>query len=174
MSRVRAYLVSAAFCLLSLVGPLAARAQAINPGGGGGSSLPLPVSPTNGGTGVSAPSAHTIPITEGATAFSGILLGTGQMIVGQGPSADPLGKTIGGDCTINSSASMTCSKSSALAFGISTQTFATIPACSAATKGDIAYITDGPASPTYMQTVTVGGGSTAMFVGCNSVNWLAI
>ena len=50
-------------------------------------------------------------------------------------------------------------------------TFANLPACSTATKFAEANITDGPASPSWHQAVTAGGGSTPMKLYCNGTDW---
>ena len=53
-------------------------------------SLSTPVSTTNGGTGVSSPAAHTIPVNEGGSAQSNTGTGTaGQYLVSNGSGADP-------------------------------------------------------------------------------------
>lgn len=53
-------------------------------------SLISPVTATNGGTGVSAPTAHEIPIAEGSSAFTLISCSANLPLVGQGGSADPV------------------------------------------------------------------------------------
>lgn len=49
-----------------------------------------PVSPTNGGTGVSNPPAHTVPVAEGSAPFNFVGPGAvGTVLIGNGASADP-------------------------------------------------------------------------------------
>ena len=57
-------------------------------------ALSTPVSTTNGGTGVSAPTAHTLPVAEGASAFTFLgPLTNGQLLIGS-TGADPVPATI--------------------------------------------------------------------------------
>ena len=57
-------------------------------------SLTTPVTTTNGGTGVSSPTAHTIPIAEGAAAFTFLgPLTNGQLLIGS-VGADPSAATL--------------------------------------------------------------------------------
>jgi hypothetical protein len=52
--------------------------------------LSTPVSSTNGGSGVSSPTAHTVQVGEGSSAFAGVGPGTiGQTLTSNGASADP-------------------------------------------------------------------------------------
>lgn len=46
-----------------------------------------------------------------------------------------------------------------------------IPACASGTKGGLAYVTDGAATPVYNAT-QAGGGSTVVKVFCNGSNWV--
>lgn len=56
----------------------------------GGTTVTLPVSSSNGGSGVSAPTAHTIPINEGASAQANTGAGVvGQHLGSNGPGVDP-------------------------------------------------------------------------------------
>lgn len=53
--------------------------------------LSAPVSATLGGSGVASPAAHTLPVNEGASAQNNTGTGnTGQCVVSQGASADPV------------------------------------------------------------------------------------
>lgn len=56
------------------------------------SSLTVPVTPTNGGTGVSNPTAHTIPVAEGSSNFTFLALTNGQLLIGS-TGADPVPAT---------------------------------------------------------------------------------
>ena len=101
MTRALAALLAA---VLALAPPAAlAQSQGIpSPG----SSISMPVSIANGGTGAStAPSS-------------------GQIVVGQSSTAYAP-ETVGGDCTISSSGSLTCTKTSGTAFAPSATTDAT-------------------------------------------------
>ena len=56
-----------------------------------GAAIPsTPISPTNGGTGISNPTAHTLPVAEGSSNFTFLgPLTNGQLLVGS-TSADPV------------------------------------------------------------------------------------
>ncbi len=59
------------------------------------SQLPtLPLSPTDGGTGVSNPTAHGIMVAEGASNMTPIVLGAGQILIGT-TASDPAAGAIG-------------------------------------------------------------------------------
>jgi len=60
----------------------------------------------NGGSGVASPTAHTVPINEGSSAYSNVSLGAGQLIVGQS-AADPQAKTVSGDATFANTGALT-------------------------------------------------------------------
>lgn len=49
-------------------------------------------------------------------------------------------------------------------------TSTTLPTCNSSIKGGMAYITDGPSSPTY-NAILSGGGSQALPVFCDGSNW---
>ena len=55
--------------------------------------------------------------------------------------------------------------------GPETTTFSNLPACSSTYVGLAANISDGPASPTWHQTITAGGGTTQMMLYCNGSAW---
>ena len=76
------------------------------------------VATTYGGSGVSAPTAHSLLQAEGASAFGTIAAATaGNIVVDQGSGVDWASKTVGGDCTLSSAAALTCTKTSGTAFG---------------------------------------------------------
>lgn len=58
--------------------------------GGGGTTLGItaPVSTPNGGTGVVSPTAHTVPLNQGASAQTNVALSAGQ-VLGSDGSTDP-------------------------------------------------------------------------------------
>ena len=65
----------------------------LNPASSGGN----PVNPANGGTGVSSPPAHTVPIAEGAAPFNFVGPGTaGQVFTSNGAGVDPSFQAAGG------------------------------------------------------------------------------
>lgn len=75
----------------------------------------FPISAANGGTGVSSPTAHTIPINEGASAQANTGTGTtGQTLVSNGAGVDPSFKSGGWVLlnTITASSSATLSDTS--------------------------------------------------------------
>lgn len=47
-----------------------------------------------------------------------------------------------------------------------------IAACSSTNKGAFAWVSDGPAMPTYLGIYTAGAGSTVVPVFCNGTNWV--
>jgi len=55
----------------------------------GGATVALPISTTNGGTGVSAPTANTVPVNQGASPQTAITLTEGQVIGNAFGSANP-------------------------------------------------------------------------------------
>lgn len=76
----------------------------------GGSSV---ITPPSGGTGVASPTAHTIPIAEGASNFNFIPLTNGQVLIGS-TGSDPVAATITGNSGItitNGAGSITISGS---------------------------------------------------------------
>lgn len=76
----------------------------------------LPLSPTNGGTGVSNPTAHGVLIAEGASAMTPIVLGAGQVLIGT-TASDPVAGAIGSGSGIlvgNSSGAITVSNTGVL------------------------------------------------------------
>lgn len=57
-------------------------------------NAPLPISAANGGTGTASPTAHTIPIAEGSSAFNFLgPLTNGQLLIGS-TGADPVAATL--------------------------------------------------------------------------------
>lgn len=72
----------------------------------------------NGGSGVASPTAHSLLMGEGSSAFNLITAATGgDIIIDQGSGADFAEKALSGDCTITSSGAITCTKSNGSAFG---------------------------------------------------------
>jgi hypothetical protein len=62
---------------------------------GAAGGLSNPVTPTQGGTGVSNPTAHTIPVAEGSSNFNFIgPLTAGQLIIGTDNTHDPATATL--------------------------------------------------------------------------------
>lgn len=59
-----------------------------------------PATPTQGGTGVSNPTAHTIPIAEGSSDFNFLALTNGQMLIGS-TGNDPVAAVITGGVGID-------------------------------------------------------------------------
>jgi len=53
----------------------------------------LPLSPTNGGTGVSDPTIHGIMVAEGASAMTPVVLSSGQILIGS-TGADPVAAAV--------------------------------------------------------------------------------
>ena len=56
-------------------------------------NAPLPISATNGGTGLMNPTAHGILVAEGSSALNPIVLTNGQLLIGS-TGADPLAATL--------------------------------------------------------------------------------
>jgi hypothetical protein len=81
------------------------------------------LSSTLGGTGVSAPTAHSVMVAEGASAMTPIALGAGQLLVGQ-TSANPAAETVSGDATLAATGALTLGASGVTAggYGSSSQT----------------------------------------------------
>ena len=61
----------------------------------GAASVAFPVTPSQGGTGVGNPTAHSFMLSEGASNFVALNCGTNTTILGQGASADPTCGTLG-------------------------------------------------------------------------------
>jgi hypothetical protein len=57
------------------------------------SNASTPLSTTQGGSGISAPTAHGVLVAEGSSAFSPIVLGAGQLLIGT-TSSDPAAATL--------------------------------------------------------------------------------
>jgi hypothetical protein len=68
---------------------------ATTPIGGAGGSVPV----ASGGTGQTSLTAHGVLVGEGTAALDAVVLGDGQILVGQ-TGADPLAKTVSGDGTL--------------------------------------------------------------------------
>lgn len=67
----------------------------------GSSLITLPLSPANGGTGVSSPAAHTIPIAEGSLPFHFVgPLTNGQLLIGS-TGLDPVASSLTAGAGIN-------------------------------------------------------------------------
>ena len=125
-----------------------------------------PLSTTNGGTGVSAPTAHGVLIGEGASAIHPIVLTAGQVLIGT-TASDPVGATLtaGTNVTITSvSGSITINASGGTSFTWNdvtgtTQTAAVNNVYTASNAGVVTITL--PTTAAYGTTIEVGTGSTA-------------
>ncbi len=71
-----------------------------------------------GGKGVASPTAHTIPINEGASAEANTgTMAAGKILVGQGVTADPAAETVSGDATLAAGGALTVTKTGGVAVG---------------------------------------------------------
>lgn len=80
--------------------------------------LILPISPTNGGTGVTNPTTHGVLIAEGSSPMHTVVLGAGQILIGA-TASDPVGATLtqGTNISISSaSGSITINATGAASF----------------------------------------------------------
>lgn len=116
-------------------------------------SLTLPLSSANGGTGVASPTAHGVMVAEGASAMTPIVLSAGQVLIGT-TAGDPTAAAINSGTSIlvgNSSGSITIGLSAIAsndilsnitggsAAPIANTLTATIDAAIGSTQGDILY-----------------------------------
>ncbi len=71
-----------------------------------------------GGTGLVSPTAHSIPMTEGASAVNLITAAVaGDILLDQGSGVDFAEKVMSGDCTIAATGAISCTKTAGVAFG---------------------------------------------------------
>lgn len=77
------------------------------------------VASSYGGTGVAAPTAHSVPIAEGSSPFAFLSpAGAGRLFVDQGPGNDPQLVACGGDCSsVSAGGSFTMGKLNGVAYG---------------------------------------------------------
>lgn len=76
------------------------------------------IQPANGGSGDSSPTAHSLLQAEGSSVYGLLTASTaGNIPIDQGSGSDWLSKTVGGDCTLAASGSLTCVKTNGTAFG---------------------------------------------------------
>lgn len=65
----------------------------------------------NGGTAAATLAAHGPLVGEGTSAVAAVTPGTaGQLMIGQGATADPAFKSTSGDCTVSSAGAVTCTQ----------------------------------------------------------------
>lgn len=88
-------------------------------------NLAVPVAPANGGTGAVSPTAHNVPIAEGASAFNLAAPSTaGGLLASNGSSSDPSFSTLAGDvtCGTPSGSSIPCTVGRVRGITVSAQT----------------------------------------------------
>jgi hypothetical protein len=77
-------------------------------GGGGGGSLPDPVTPAHGGTGLATLTAHAVLLGAGTGNIVFAAAGTaGRVLLDQGAGADPAFEAVGGDATLAADGTLT-------------------------------------------------------------------
>lgn len=64
-----------------------------------------------------SPAAHGVMIGNGGANPTTVALGSGQLLVGQGASANPAAETLSGDCTLSVLGAITCTKSNGSLLG---------------------------------------------------------
>jgi hypothetical protein len=116
---------------------------------------------TYGGSGLSNPTAHSILLGEGASAFGVIPAATaGHIIVDQGSGADWLSVSVSQDCTLAATGVITCTKTNNTAFGsFATANAATPPAIGGTTPAAGAFTT---LSATGNLTINVTGSTQCL------------
>lgn len=82
-------------------------------GGGGGSGT------ANIITGAGS---HAVVIAQGVSSVTGVTMTSGQLLIGQGASADPAAATVSGDATISSGGALTVTKTNGANFAASATT----------------------------------------------------
>jgi len=132
----------------------------------------------NGGSGVASPTAHSLMVAEGASAFT--LLGAataGRMLLDQGAAADPSFNAMSGDATISSAGALTIGAGKVTYADVATAALATaanfqanaasvvLPASSVWSAAALTALTDAATIATDMSTgfnfsVTLGGNRT--------------
>jgi hypothetical protein len=91
--------------------------------GVGTESLTVPVTAPNGGSGIASPTAHSLLMAEGASAFNLITASAaGKIIVDQGSGVDFAEEAVSGDATLASSGALTVTKTNGVAFAASATT----------------------------------------------------
>jgi hypothetical protein len=104
-------------------------------------TLSSPLNTTNGGTGIDAPTAHSLLQAEGTSALGLITAATaGNIPIDQGAGSDWLSKALSGDCALAASGAITCTKTSGTAFG----PLATV----ASESSNVIYKGNGSSAPT--------------------------
>lgn len=130
-------------------------------------SVSLPVSPSEGGTGVASPTAHSLPIAEGASDFNFILLSDGQILIGD-TGSDPVATNISagpGITVINGPGSIQISgTASSIGWNVITGTSAIMVA-------DNGYITNNAGLVTLTLPLTAAVGTQISVVGKGIGGW---
>jgi len=86
-------------------------------------SLGTPLIVSGGGTGQNSLTAHGVLLGEGTSPITVLsAMGNGQILIGQGPSSDPLSLSLGGDVSMNAAGTVTVSKLAGTAFAPSATT----------------------------------------------------
>ena len=118
--------------------------------------------PLGGGTGIASPTAHRLPITEGASNFTLLSMAADTLLQGQGSGVDPAALAVancgGADAYSTGTHSFVCNAIPANTNSVTHQFFTAYNSTSGAfTQAQPAY-TDISGTPTlYYQTVQVGG-----------------
>lgn len=135
-----------------------------------------PVSPTNGGTGVSNPTAHTLPVAEGSSNFNFLgPLTNGQLLIGStGADPTPAALTQGTNIVVtNGAGSITVATSTTPTFASATLTNTTNQLVLGTTNTTTLSSVAPSASRTY--SIQDAGGAadvlTTLYPGTNSVTW---
>jgi hypothetical protein len=133
----------------------------------GGTVLPVPA--TQGGTGVTSPTAHTLPVAEGASAFTFLgPLTNGQLLIGStGANPVPAGITAGPGISItNGAGSLTVSGTGS---GIG---WTDVTGTTQAIVADSGYVADNVGLVTLTLPATAAFGTAISIIGKGAGGWL--
>lgn len=129
-------------------------------------NAPLPLSATQGGSGLSSPTAHGILVAEGAGAFNQVVLTNGQILIGS-TGIDPVAATITGGTGItvaNSAGAITISSSL-------TVSWIDVTGTTQAMAVETGYIADNAALVTLTLPITAAQGTLISVCGNGAGGW---
>lgn len=130
-------------------------------------NAPLPISSTNGGTGVSNPTARTLPVAEGASNFTFLgPLTNGQLLIGS-TSADPVAAALtqgSGISITNGAGTITISSTGAISF-------TTVTGTSQSMSVNSGYVANNAALVTLTLPSTAAVGDVVKVFGLGAGGW---
>ncbi len=134
---------------------------------GTASTINVPVSATNGGSGVADPTAHGILVAQGSSAFSPKVLTNGQLLIGS-TGADPVAATLtagSGISIANSAGGITISGTGS---GIG---WTEVTGTTQAMVADSAYVANNAGVVTFTLPATAALGTAIVILGKGAGGW---